>query len=107
MKRYLDRRLNLCHTQDHAALFIDDKGYPMSRQFFLFNVKQILCRLGFDETRYSGHSFRIGAATSAAAVGIQDHLIHSLGRWNSDCYTRYIRINQNTIKSAQTKMCSL
>lgn len=107
MKRYLDRRLNLCHTQDHAALFIDDKGNPMSRQFFLFHVKQILCRLGFDETRYSGHSFRIGAATSAAAVGIQDHLIQSLGRWNSDCYTRYIRINQNTIKSAQTKMCSL
>lgn len=38
MKMYLDRRLNLCHTQDHAALFIDDKGNPMSMQFFLFHV---------------------------------------------------------------------
>lgn len=104
---YLDRRLNLCYTQDHADLSIDDKGNPMSRQCFLFHVKQILCRLGYDEARYSGHFFRIGAATTAAAVGIQDHLIQLLGRWNSDCYTRYIRINQNTIKSDQTKLCSL
>ncbi|XP_061170222.1 uncharacterized protein LOC133179480 [Saccostrea echinata] len=106
MKKYLEGRLNVCHTQNNAALFVDDEGNPMSRNFFLLHVKQVLSRLGFDDTRYSGHSFRIGAATTAAAVGIQDHLIQSLGRWNSDCYARYIRINQNTIQSAQTKMCS-
>lgn len=107
MKMYLDRRLNLCHTQDHAILFVGDNSNPMSRHVFLSHVKQILCRLGFDEDRYSGHCFRIGAATTAAAVGIQDHLIQSLGRWNSDCYTSYIRVNPNTIKSAKTQLCSV
>ncbi|XP_062571095.1 uncharacterized protein LOC134233120 [Saccostrea cucullata] len=107
MRMYFESRLNFCHTKNHAALFVDDEGNPMSRNFFLLHVKQVLSRLGFDDTRYSGHSFRIGAATTAAAVGIQDHLIQSLGRWNSDCYARYIRINQDTIQSAQTKMCSI
>lgn len=50
----------------------------LSRHFFLFHVKQILCKLGYNKATYSGHSFRIDAAadaTAAAAAGIQDHLI--------------------------------
>ena len=40
---------------------------------------------------YSSHSFRIGAATSAALAGVPDHLIKVLARWSSDAYLRYIR----------------
>ncbi|CAC5392902.1 unnamed protein product [Mytilus coruscus] len=35
------------------------------------------------------------AATSAAACGVEDHIIQTLGRWSSDCYIRYIRIDAN------------
>ena len=42
--------------------------------------------------RYSSHSFRIGAASAAAAAGIPDWRIQALGRWSSDCYKRYIRL---------------
>ena len=51
-----------------------------------------------------GHSIRIGAASTVAAVGIEDHLIKVLGRWNSSCYERYIRVSMDAIKEAQNRM---
>ena len=45
----------------------------------------------------TSHSLRIGAATTAAAMGCPKWLIMSLGRWSSDCFRRYIRISNHTI----------
>ena len=39
------------------------------------------------------HSFRIGAAKHAAKIGKSDDEIMTMGRWKSDSYKRYIRIN--------------
>jgi hypothetical protein len=61
---------------------------------------EILQFLGHNSDKYNGHSFRIGAATSVASK-IEDHLIKVLGRWNSQCYTRYIHTPLSTIKQAQ------
>ena len=65
----------------------------------------MLTRLGKDDSAYCGHSFRIGAATSAAAAGVEDHLIQTMGRWSSDCYVRYIKTSDCNIRKAQTAMC--
>ena len=40
-----------------------------------------------------------GAATSAAAVGLPDHFIQTLGRWTSQAYRRYIRTAPDTFLS--------
>ena len=36
------------------------------------------------------HTFRVGAATLAAAAGLPYHLIQTLGRWTSQAYRRWI-----------------
>ena len=44
---------------------------------------------------------RIGAATSAYAARLEDHLIQTLGRWSSDCYKTYIHTPIHVSKDAQ------
>ena len=44
-----------------------------------------------------GQSFRIGAASAAAAAVLPDWLIKVLGRWSSDCYQMYIRTPETVL----------
>ena len=53
---------------------------PLTWAFIIDKLKILLSRLGYDSALYSGHSFRIGAATTAAAANIPDHMIRTLGR---------------------------
>ena len=55
-------------------------------------VQTALAQAGLATQNYTGHSFRIGAATTAAAVGLEDSVIRSLGRWRSSCYNRYVQL---------------
>ncbi|XP_033750488.1 uncharacterized protein LOC117334792 [Pecten maximus] len=82
-------------------LFVTVGGQPLTRTVFITKLRHVLECLNINSDLYNGHSFRIGAATSAAAVHIEDHLIKVLGRWSSDAYCRYIRTPQSTIRDAQ------
>ena len=48
-----------------SPLFFSD-GRPLTRGNFVVRVRQALTEVGVDSAPYSGHSFRIGAATTAA-----------------------------------------
>ncbi len=52
-------------------------------------MKDALDEAGVDPGQYSGHSFRIGAATTAAARGLEDSTVR---RWKSLAYLEYIKI---------------
>jgi len=73
-----------------SALFMQDDGSPLSRSNFLSRIKLSLTNAGFDASQFSGHSFRWGAASSAAAVGFNDYKIQQLGHWHSDSYKLYV-----------------
>ena len=55
-------------------------------------VKALLTKAGLNSAHYSSHSFRIGAATTAAALGVEDSLIKTLGRWQSSAYLLHVRV---------------
>ena len=67
--------------------FGDSAGLTRSR--FVAKIQEALRAAGVDENKYNGHSFRIGAATTAAARGC---VIKTLGQWESAAYLQYIRI---------------
>lgn len=83
----------------NGPLFIHENGSPLSKVALVRWLRTTLSSAGMDPTRFSGHSFRIGAASTAAARGIEDSTIQSLGRWKSDSFKRYIRIPRDHLAS--------
>ena len=53
-----------------SPLFIEDEFdfRPFSRDAFIGLLRNVLDKLGYDNCKFSGHSFRIGAATYAALL---------------------------------------
>ena len=56
---------------------------PLTKQRFVQRIREALLAGGFNPSQFAGHSFRIGAATTAAECGISDSTIKMLGRWES------------------------
>ena len=79
-----------------GPLFLLSDGTPLHRQWLTSSIQSIFSAAGVTGC-YTGHSFRIGAATSAASRGLPDHLIKTLGRWSSDAYQIYIHTPVSTI----------
>ena len=82
------------------AFFRFTDGKLLTRDRFVAAVRTALTAAGLDCSQYAGHSFRIGAATTAAANGLQDSLIKTLGWWESVVYTVYIRTPREVLCAA-------
>ena len=59
------------------------------RSAFISHLKEALTNVGIDLTQFAGHSFCIGAATTAAKRGLSNSPIKQLGCWAG--YQRYIQ----------------
>ena len=84
----------------------EDKRF-LTREAFVAAVRAALTEAGLVAKDYAGHSFRIGAATTAARQGIQDSLIKTLGRWESAAYTKYIRTAPDTLQGVASRLTSV
>ena len=74
-----------------GPFFMDVSHKALTKQRFIKHIRDILNSLGLQQDQYAGHSFRIGAATTAAAAGVEDSTIQTLGRWHSAAFLQYIR----------------
>ena len=83
-----------------GPFFIDSSHTAITKQKFTKRIRDILNSLGLQHDHYAGHSFRIGAATTAAVAGVEDSTIQTLGRWHSAAFLQYIRTPQRTPRSA-------
>ena len=75
-----------------GAFFLTLDHRPITKSWFVGQIRGTLVSLGLPQHDYAGHSFRIGAATTAALAGIEDSTIQSLGCWQSSAFMQYIRM---------------
>ena len=76
-----------------GPFFLTGTGTPLTKHF-IADLRRVLAAAGLPQDDYAGHSFRIGAATSAALAGVEDSAIQLLGRWQSSAFLRYVRTPQ-------------
>ena len=74
-----------------GALFQWENRIPLSKTKFVEAIRRALTAANLPAKDYAGHSFRIGAATTAASAGLEDSTIQTLGRWKSASFQLYIR----------------
>ena len=77
---------------ESGSFFLDSSGCIITKSWFINQIRGVLNDIGLPQHQYAGHSFRIGAATTAALAGVEDSVIQTLGRWQSAAFLRYIRL---------------
>ena len=75
----------------HPNLLVHLDGGPLTCSQFTTICKRAIARLGDDPAHFTSHSFRIGAATTAAGLGFSEASVKGVGRWKSDCFQLYVR----------------
>ena len=69
-------------------------------------MREALHPSGVDVSKFAGHSFRIGAATTAASVGVEDSLIKTMGRWESSAYLLYVKVPRSRLADVSKRLAS-
>ena len=99
----LIKYIGVC-SPDTGPLFDFQSRSPLTRQALVSHLHEALEKVGIDHSRYNGHSFRIGTATTAAQRGLKDSLIQTLGRWKSSAYKLYIKIPRSQLAEVSLKL---
>ena len=73
-----------------GPFFCLEDGSPLTKVMFVSQVRGILSQAGLDASLYAGHSFRMGASTSAAQAGTEDSVIKAMGHRSSASFLLYV-----------------
>jgi hypothetical protein len=91
MRAYLQYRNTISAVTDGAPLFITVLGDALKKEYFVSITRLALGLAGYNPSKFSGHSYRAGAATTAGDNGFEDWELKMMGRWKSSAYTVYLR----------------
>ena len=80
-----------------GPLFTYQDGSFLTRERLTRALREALAKAGLDASKYCSHSFRIGAASTAAAKGLEDSVIKTLGRWRSLAYLEYVKLPRHQL----------
>ena len=89
-----------------GPFFLNSSHHTIAKPYFIAQIREILTSIGLPQHDFAGHSFRIGAATTAAAAGIEDSMIQSLGRWHSAAFLQYIRTPKERLAAISEVLAS-
>ncbi|VDI83468.1 Hypothetical predicted protein [Mytilus galloprovincialis] len=75
LERYMDfRARKFKDSKSQDAFFVMENRKALTRNYFISSLKNILAVLGYNSALYNGHSFRIGASTTAENLDGQINL---------------------------------
>ena len=80
------------------------RGHPLVTRKVDHPPCAALSTAGISTANFSGHSFKIGAASTVARAGFSDSFIQTLGRWKSAAFTTYIRTHSYVSKASLLAM---
>ena len=74
-------------------LFLKSNRKLLTRAHFSTTLRSCLNVSGYQYQLYNTHSFRIGRTTDLALLKFPEAVIKASGRWKSDAYKKYIKLN--------------
>ena len=97
----------LLAASPQGPLFSFQSSRYLTRSAVVHLLRDAAHYAGLPYKSLKGLSFRIGAASTAAAAGLPNWLIKVLGRWSSGCYQLYIHSPKNVLMAAAPRMASV
>ena len=90
-----------------GPFFVTEDGSVLVKSVFVSALRELLVEAGLEAHLFSGHSFRIGAATTAAMAGLQDSTIQALGRWSSSAFQVYVRTPRQQLATVGSSLAAV
>jgi hypothetical protein len=84
---------NRCPQKRNMPAFRDEKGTPVTGAKMNRWLRELLGKhVDYEKGKFTGHSFRIGLATTLGTLGFSNDDIKEAGRWSSNAYEIYMTL---------------
>jgi hypothetical protein len=95
-------------VEQNLPVFRDEKGTPVTGRKMNSWLRELLSKhVDYDKARFTGHSFRIGLATTLGTMGFTTEDIKEAGRWSSRAYEVYMKLPRRQRLAVAEKISKL